>query len=170
MVGWTYSDLETLIGEDEGGVGGGELGVRHCWMESGGELPRSLQERTNKGFYSENLLVVGRRRSSKIRRTAAVACQIRIRWEHAEAGATSLADARVRLRLQLRLQVAIHICHPQSILQSSSLLFRSPVWSLAVCCVMLDLPCSAIDRIRRSRPELSSHTHHIRCSCDSVLE
>jgi hypothetical protein len=27
----TYSDLETLIGEDEGGVGGGELGVRHCW-------------------------------------------------------------------------------------------------------------------------------------------
>ena len=29
--GKTYSDLETLIGEDEGGVGGGELGVRHCW-------------------------------------------------------------------------------------------------------------------------------------------
>ena len=30
--GETYSDLETLIGEDEGGVGGGELGGgRHCW-------------------------------------------------------------------------------------------------------------------------------------------
>jgi hypothetical protein len=29
MVGWTYSDLETLIGQDEGGVGGSELGGRH---------------------------------------------------------------------------------------------------------------------------------------------
>jgi hypothetical protein len=28
-VGWTYSDLETLIGQDEGGVGGSELGGRH---------------------------------------------------------------------------------------------------------------------------------------------
>ena len=26
---WTYSDLKTLIGQDEGGVGGGELGGRH---------------------------------------------------------------------------------------------------------------------------------------------
>lgn len=29
MVGWTYSDLETLIGQDESGVGGSELGGRH---------------------------------------------------------------------------------------------------------------------------------------------
>jgi len=28
---WTYSDLETLIGQDEGGVGGSELGGRHYW-------------------------------------------------------------------------------------------------------------------------------------------
>ena len=26
----TYSDLNTVIREDEGGVGGGELGGRHC--------------------------------------------------------------------------------------------------------------------------------------------
>lgn len=26
---WTYSDLETLIGQDESGVGGSELGGRH---------------------------------------------------------------------------------------------------------------------------------------------
>jgi hypothetical protein len=26
----TNGDLDTLVSEDEGGVGGGELGVRHC--------------------------------------------------------------------------------------------------------------------------------------------
>jgi hypothetical protein len=40
MEGWTYSDLETLIGQDEGGVGGSELGGRHyCWcVEVGGKV------------------------------------------------------------------------------------------------------------------------------------
>lgn len=28
--GRTHSDLDTIIGEDEGRVGRGELGVRHC--------------------------------------------------------------------------------------------------------------------------------------------
>jgi hypothetical protein len=71
-------------------------------VESGGELPRSLQERTNKGFYSENLLVVGRRRSSKI----PAAQSWLVKFDHwPDAGAPSLAGARVMClrRLQLRL-------------------------------------------------------------------
>lgn len=29
IVGVAYSDIDTIIGEDQSGVGGGELGVRH---------------------------------------------------------------------------------------------------------------------------------------------
>ena len=55
-------------------------------------MPRSLQERTNKGFYSENLLVVGRRRSSKI----PAAQSWLVKFDHRpDAGAPSLASARV---------------------------------------------------------------------------
>jgi hypothetical protein len=95
----TYSDLKTLIGEDEGGVGGGELGVRHCW-------------------WNRAVSCLGRYRSVRIR-----ASTQRICWSSKEvlrssrscglsnsiggplgggAGAASLASARVMCRVGLQ--------------------------------------------------------------------
>lgn len=131
-------------------------------MESGRELPRSLQERTNKGFYSEKLF--GRRENWVSRAVCGL-----VKFDPSPlgggAGAPSLACPRVMILDLDGTDFTSKLVSSYKYMHVHALSFTSTYISALH---LFDSLCLASCQTQWPSLKLTSSTHHIRCSRDNI--